>query len=244
MISRIKISLVKFCQAILSRRAYLWIYVFLKRGKLKVGPETFIHKSVQIIGRKNVAIGTNTIISESSWLNVNHRENNNIAISIGDNCFIGRRNFFTSGKKIAIGDYCLTASDCKFIGSTHIASDPTQPYVSTGTTKSDSIYVGCNVFFAASTTVLGSLSIGCGSVIGAGALVRTDIPPFSLVVGSPGRVVKRYSYAKKLWISVKDLQPDDLLDNPSEAHYLSMLKKSHASLNLPILASGNDMGSL
>jgi acetyltransferase-like isoleucine patch superfamily enzyme len=38
--------------------------------------------------------------------------------------------------------------------------------------------------------VLDGVRIGRGSVIGAGAVVTTDIPPYSIAVGVPARVVK------------------------------------------------------
>src|SRR5258706_11462684 len=62
----------------------------------------YLHRSVQILGIGNVAIGGNTCVSADTWLNVNHRNEGEIAIQIGENCFIGRRNFFSSGKKIEI----------------------------------------------------------------------------------------------------------------------------------------------
>jgi len=231
-------------QTLVPARYSLKIYLFFKRGKLNKGSGTFIHDSVQIIGLDNVVLGENTVIGQDTWLNVNDRSNKDIAIEIGNNCFIGRRNFFTSGKKIEIGDYCLTAPECKFMSSTHIAIDPLQPYITTGNTNSDSIKIGTNVFFAANVTVLGNVDIGSGSVIGAGAMVRSDVPPFSLVVGNPARVIKRFSFLKRSWLSVNDLDPADLLENPTEEQYLNALKKNHVKIALPILASGNDMGSL
>jgi serine O-acetyltransferase len=49
--------------------------------------------------------------------------------------------------------------------------------------------VGNNVVIAAGATVLGPISIGDDSKVGAGAVVINDVPPHSTVVGIPGKVV-------------------------------------------------------
>ncbi len=51
--------------------------------------------------------------------------------------------------------------------------------------------VGNNVMISAGAKVLGSITIGENSKIGAGSVVLQEVPPNSTVVGVPGRVVKR-----------------------------------------------------
>jgi acetyltransferase-like isoleucine patch superfamily enzyme len=38
--------------------------------------------------------------------------------------------------------------------------------------------------------ILKGVTIGRGSIVAAGAVVATSVPPFSVVAGNPGRVVK------------------------------------------------------
>lgn len=47
-----------------------------------------------------------------------------------------------------------------------------------------------NVYIASGAKVLGGITIGTGSVIGANSVVTKDIPPHSLVLGIPGKVIK------------------------------------------------------
>ena len=49
--------------------------------------------------------------------------------------------------------------------------------------------VGDDVYLAAGCRVLGSVTIGSNSIIGANSVVISDVPPNSIVVGIPGRVV-------------------------------------------------------
>ena len=48
-----------------------------------------------------------------------------------------------------------------------------------------------NVTIGANVCVIGNIIIGNNSIIGAGSVVVKDIPPYSVVVGNPGRVIKR-----------------------------------------------------
>lgn len=230
-------------------RAYLPLRLRMRlsalrlRGRLEIGHGSHVEHTAQILGRTHVRIGANTCIGARSWLNVNHRTGDEMGIIVGDNCFIGRDNFLSSGRQIVIGDYALTATGCRFIGSTHIVDNPRLPVATTGTTASDVIDIGVNCFFGAGATVLGSVSIGHGSVIGAQSLVLRDVPPFSIAVGNPAKVIKRYSFRRQAWISTAMLDEDDLNDNPGASDYLDLLRTAAPHVPLPWIAAGADMGS-
>ena len=53
------------------------------------------------------------------------------------------------------------------------------------------IKIGKNCWLAGNVTVIGGVTIGEGSVIGAGSVVTRDIPPNSLAVGNPCRVIRQ-----------------------------------------------------
>lgn len=72
--------------------------------------------------------------------------------------------------------------------------------------------LGDNVMVSAGAKILGSFKIGEGSKIGAGSVVLEEIPPYSTVVGVPGRVVRRRD--KKL--PTEELNQTDLPDPISE----------------------------
>lgn len=209
-----------------------------------MGRGSYIHSSVHLLGKNNIRLGVNVCISEGCWLNVNHRVKDKIAIEIGDNCFIGKNNFFTSGDFISIGQYTLTTIGCKFIGSSHNIADPEIPYLLTGTTSDDQIKIGVNCFLGAGSTVLGNVRIGHGSVIGANSMILRDIPPFSLVVGNPAKVQKRYSFLNKSWLPVSEITEEDEMSMPNEPDYLVQLQAKYPHLNMPWIAAGKSMGDL
>jgi serine O-acetyltransferase len=50
-----------------------------------------------------------------------------------------------------------------------------------------------NVIIMTGSVIIGDITIGHDSIIGAGSIVIDDIPPYSLVVGVPGRVIQKLS---------------------------------------------------
>ena len=53
------------------------------------------------------------------------------------------------------------------------------------------VSIGCDCWIGSNVTILGGVNIGDGCVIGAGSIVTQSIPPMSIAVGNPARVVKQ-----------------------------------------------------
>lgn len=97
-----------------------------------------------------------------------------------------------------------------------------------------------NVMISTGAKVLGSITIGANSKIGAGSVVLVDVPPNSTVVGVPGRVVKR----DNVRIPSVDLDqihlPDPVMND------IEQLKKENAWLKDMIakIMENNNIGSM
>lgn len=57
--------------------------------------------------------------------------------------------------------------------------------------------IGNNVTLGANVTIIGGITIGDNSIIGAGAVVVKDIPANSIVVGNPGKVIGERALGKR-----------------------------------------------
>jgi acetyltransferase-like isoleucine patch superfamily enzyme len=204
-------------------------------------PNVYIASDVLLIGVFRIRIGSNVAIGSGSWLNVNDRKSPSDGLVIGDNCFIGKRNFFSVGRSIVLRDYCLTALNCAFIGSSHRYHDPMSAYMTTGVTLDADIYVGANCFFGYGSQVIGNVRIGHGCVIGAGALIRTDIPPFSVAVGNPARVIKRFDFSSMQWVA---WPANSVTEGPSEEAYMEHLRRQHGFVMQPISVAASFFGNI
>jgi acetyltransferase-like isoleucine patch superfamily enzyme len=64
------------------------------------------------------------------------------------------------------------------------------------------ISLGDGCWIAFNSVILGRVKIGKQSVVGANSVVTKDVSPFSVVVGNPARVIKKYDFKRKKWLRV------------------------------------------
>jgi acetyltransferase-like isoleucine patch superfamily enzyme len=102
-------------------------------------------------------------------------------IVIGNHVGISGGNI-VAAKKISIGDYTMIGSNCLIIDTDfHPLGAAERRYTRTGA-KSAPIIIGKNVFIGTRSIILRGIKIGNNSIIGAGSIVRHDIPENSIYV--------------------------------------------------------------
>ncbi|MBI4765567.1 MAG: acyltransferase [Deltaproteobacteria bacterium] len=129
------------------------------------------------IGNK-IFIGENTIIQTKNGDIVLEDE-----VNIGPQCYLASTNLLHIGARTYIGPYCLFMS-----GGEH---DVNSPQMEPG--RSLPLNIGEDCWIAAKVTVFQDCHIGNHSVVGTASLVNSPIPPDSIAVGTPARVVKTLS---------------------------------------------------
>jgi acetyltransferase-like isoleucine patch superfamily enzyme len=112
----------------------------------------------------------------------------NCTINIGANSVIGAFTCIHGPGNIRIGESCLIASHVGIYANNHIFADPTQRIIDQGVTR-EGIVIEDDCWIATGVTILDGVMIGQGCVIGAGAVVTKSIPPYSVAVGVPAKVV-------------------------------------------------------
>ncbi len=104
-------------------------------------------------------------------------------VRIGRMCSIGGAVFATNGT-ISIGDYAFVAHEVTFTDTPFPV-----PFDKSDIAPGPVTTVGENVWIGARATVLGGSRVGDNAVIGAGAVVRGEVPPFAIVAGNPATVI-------------------------------------------------------
>lgn len=96
-------------------------------------------------------------------------------------------------ESIRIGNNCLIAGNCQIVDSSghELSFDNVKNRIKT-LGKTRPIVIEDNVWIGANTFVLPGVTIGEGSVIGAGSIVVSNIPPYSIARGNPAVVIKTY----------------------------------------------------
>ena len=91
---------------------------------------------------------------------------------------------------ISIGDNSRIAPNCMLIAADHVFADPDKPIRLQGM-KPGNITIEDDVWVGGGAHINAGVTIGRGSIIGAGAVVTKDIPPMSVAVGVPAKVIKK-----------------------------------------------------
>ena len=128
---------------------------------------------------------------------------NNVFIDRGFDCFfpknitianhvsLGHFNRLWAFNKIYIGEYVQSAIGLTVIAGSHNPSSYDPLF------NQDVIIEGEN-WIGANVTILGGVKIGKGAIIAAGAVVTTDIPPYTIAGGVPAKILKERIPAEKV----------------------------------------------
>jgi acetyltransferase-like isoleucine patch superfamily enzyme len=110
-------------------------------------------------------------------------------VSVGAKVIIGGGTTVNSHLDVSIGDGTLIADDVHITDFDHRTDRLDLPIKDQGIVTAP-VRIGPDVWLGRGVTVLKGVDIGRGSVIGAHAVVTRDIPPYSVAVGVPARVVR------------------------------------------------------
>ena len=136
-----------------------WFYRFMF---IKLGKGAIIYPNVKIIFSHKISVGKGLVINRDAYLD--------------------------GGGEIELGDHVLIGTNVVIAsrGHTYDSVDVPiwhQPFINEKIIIGDDVNIGSNSVIPAGT------QIGQGTVIGAGSVVSGKIPPYSIVIGNPARVI-------------------------------------------------------
>lgn len=123
-------------------------------------------------------------------------------IIFGDDNFINGNCYFQDSNLITLGDRVIVAPDTKFYCGEHsidanhrfgVREDGSHYLI----THTEPISVGDDVWIGGNVTIIGGVHIGNNVIVGAGAVVVSDIPDNCVVGGVPAKVIKKLPSLKK-----------------------------------------------
>lgn len=195
MMNNIKSFVIQHYYKQISSFFFLYKNLFLGKNVLfKKRPSILIHSQAQI------HIGENSIINSSNYeyhLNMATRcklyaDRPEAKIRIGKNCRI-HGTCIHAYRSIVIGDNCLIAANTNIIDANgHVISMDNLEKRLTHSDKGRPIIIEDNVWIGANCIILGGVTIGEGSVISAGSVVKCNVPKRSIFGGNPAILIKQY----------------------------------------------------
>jgi len=199
---------------------------------------------IQIIGLDSLEIGKGSCVSDHVWINDCVRDGSKRLV-LGKYVLIGRSSMISTAGRLEIGDFCLLGPGVYVSDADHVFEDPFQPFIQQGATMGRAVTVEENCWIGMHAKIFGNLTVGRGSVIAGGATVRESVPPFSVIVGSPGRIVKMYDFEACAWVATRDeedvaamLRRRESTPAPDRSDYRERLHRNYRVGNLDPLLAG------
>ncbi len=141
----------------------------LREDRLRLGEHVLFEPGVWLTGAGTIEIGTGTFL--------------NLGVQVA------------AIERVTIGAHCMIANGSFISDADHNFDDPDRPVPYQGFHSKGPTTLGDNVWLGANAVVTSGVTIGERCVIGAGSVVTRDIPPRTIAVGAPARVIKAIEYA-------------------------------------------------
>jgi len=177
-------------------RPRLWVRWFLNPFKHKRGKKSIIRFSsrLDVFPFNEFTLGSGSVIEDFATIN------NGVGdVFIGNKTIVGMGNVIIGPVKI--GDNVMLAQNIVISGLNHGYEDinispSLQKVICKNVEVADDVWIGAN------SVITAGVSLGKHCVIGAGSVVTKDVPPFSIAVGNPAKIIKRYNHELAAWEKV------------------------------------------
>ena len=185
-----------FLQKVIAKLLSVCLYPFEFK---RIGKHSKIVSPLRIDGKRFIFVGDNVEIQYKTWLACVPLTGVDIPVlHIGDGTRIGNFNHIYATQEIIIEDNVLTADKVYISDNSHSYTDIEQPIWQQSIKQLSPVRIGEGSWLGENVCVIGA-SVGKHCVIGANSVVTHDIPDYSIAVGSPAKVIKRYNMETKIW---------------------------------------------
>ena len=149
---------------------------------------------------KFVTIGENTTILKNSRIQVyNKLTGNGANVTIGNNCYIGASLSILAGANVEIGDDVLIASYVLITSEDHGMNPESEIPFMNQPLICKPVKIGDGTWIGEKASILPGVTIGKKCIIGTNAVVTKDIPDYSIAVGIPAKIIKRWNFENHCW---------------------------------------------
>lgn len=171
-----------------------WVSWFVNPWYHKKGRHAVIRKNTRmdVMPFNRFEIGDYSTIEDFCTIN------NGVGdVIIGKETRIGMGNVIIG--PVTVGNCVMFAQNIVLSGLNHSYEDVSLP-VSKQKETTALITVEDECWIGANAVITAGVTLGKHCVIAAGAVVTKNIPPYSVAVGNPARVIRQYDFEKQQWV--------------------------------------------
>jgi acetyltransferase-like isoleucine patch superfamily enzyme len=172
-----------------------------KRKLQALGEKSVIRSPAWFCGCESISIGDRVSIWSYARFEALNASRDVTRIRIGDDTGLQRLVHIGAIKSVTIGKCCMIGAQSFITDHDHDYSNPFDPMHANDRAIAASVEIGDYVYLGEQVMVLKGVKIGERSMIGAGSIVTKDVPPLSIAVGSPAKVIRRWNEHLQQWVS-------------------------------------------
>jgi NDP-sugar pyrophosphorylase family protein len=166
------------------------------------GRHTVVVPPARIETAECIALGNGVVVHEHAWLLVQRRPGQPPPVlRIGDRSSLNRFLKIVCLSRVEIGEDVLLGDRVYISDTEHLprsSSDQMHPL-----SEPKPVSIGDRVHVGIGVVVKPGVTIGADAFLGAGAVIRDDVPPGGLVVGDPARLVRLRNQTTGEWERVR-----------------------------------------
>ena len=185
---------------------YVRLFYYVVRSKLISAKIRIIRFPIDIRGRKFILWGDDLTIGRHCRIDAFYSNGKGLPrIRFGRNVQINDYVHIVAMQSVIIRDNVLIAShvyisDCShgsYKGDKYDSAPDTPPI--NRNYRIAPVIIGDNSWIGEGVIIMPGVTIGKGCVIGAHSIVNKDVPDYSMAVGSPAKIIKKYNFVSEKW---------------------------------------------
>lgn len=149
------------------------------------GPDCIFEAGVLVFHPENVALGANVYVGHQTILKGYYKN----LLQVGDETWIGQQGFFHAAGGLRIGARVGIGPGVRIITSTHREAGRGTPILFAPVDLAP-VLIEDDADLGVGAVVLPGVTVGRGALVGAGAVVADNIPPFAVAAGVPARILR------------------------------------------------------
>lgn len=167
----------------------------------KFGAGSRIAPPFRFYGLNEMSLGERVMINRDCWIQTISDPGDAYSpkLVIKSHAGIGMGAQISASRQVVIEEYVLLARNVYISDHAHAFQNTDVPIMNQGINSIAPVSIGRNTWLGQNVVVLPGVTIGQHCVIGANSVVNSAIPDFSVAVGAPARVIKRYNQATGAW---------------------------------------------